>query len=138
MGFVAFCFTNRIFFATRSLLLHLIWSKLDSDCLPMILLRKFHCTLFLYAFWYLKVFLLLSYLQKELQKCMILWLLVFKYLYKWSTKVSFFVQCIKKQLITLQNFNIETCLSQFLWFFSLKCWYRGQIISRIHLSLPNA
>ena len=54
-----------------------------------------------------------------------------------STKVSFFVQCIKKQLITLQNFNIETCFSQFLWFFSLKCWFKGQIISRIHLILPS-
>ena len=28
--------------------------------------------------------------------------------------------------------------SQFLCFFSLKCWFKGQIISRIHLSLPNA
>ena len=53
-------------------------------------------------------------------------------------KVSFFVQCIKKQLITLQNFNIQTCFSQFLWFFSLKFWFKGQIISRIHLILPNA
>ena len=54
------------------------------------------------------------------------------------TKVSFFVQCIKKQLIRLQNFNIQTCFSQFLWFFSLKFWFKGQIISRIHLILPNA
>ena len=53
-------------------------------------------------------------------------------------KVSSFVRCIKKQLITLQNFNIQTCYSQFLWFFSLKCWFIGQIISRIHLILPNA
>ena len=52
--------------------------------------------------------------------------------------VSFFVQCTKMQLITLQNFNIQTYFSQFLWFFSLKCWFKGQIISRIHLSLPNA
>ena len=28
-----------------------------------------------------------------------------------STKVSFFVQCTKMQLITLQNFNIQTCFS---------------------------
>ena len=55
-----------------------------------------------------------------------------------SSKVSFFVQCIKKQLITLQNFNSQTCFSQFLWFFSLKFWFKGQIISRIHLILPNA
>ena len=53
-------------------------------------------------------------------------------------KVSFFVQCTKMQLITLQNFNIKTCFSQFLWFFSLKCCFKCQIISRIHLSLPNA
>ena len=51
---------------------------------------------------------------------------------------SFFVQCIKKQLITLQNFNIQTCFSQFLCFFSLEFWFKGQIISRIHLILPNA
>ena len=37
------------------------------------------------------------------------------------SKVSFFIQCIRKQLITLQNFNIQTCFSQLLWFFSLKC-----------------
>ena len=30
------------------------------------------------------------------------------------SKVSFFVQCTKMQLITLQNFNIHTCFSQFL------------------------
>ena len=52
-------------------------------------------------------------------------------------KVSFFVQCTKMQLITLQNFNIHTFFSQFLWFFSLKCWFKGQIISIIHLSLPD-
>ena len=34
-------------------------------------------------------------------------------------KVSFIVQCTKKmQLITSQNFNIQTCFSKFLWFFS--------------------
>ena len=53
-------------------------------------------------------------------------------------KVSFFVQFTKMQLITLQNFNIQTCFSQFLSFFSLKCWFKGQIISRIHIGLPNA
>ena len=37
------------------------------------------------------------------------------------TKVSFFVQFTKTQLITFQNFNIQTCFSQFLWFFSLIC-----------------
>ena len=36
-------------------------------------------------------------------------------------KVSFFGECTKMQLITSQNFNIQTCFSQFLWFFSLKC-----------------
>ena len=50
------------------------------------------------------------------------------------SQVSFFVQCIKKRLITNQNVNIQTCSSQFLWFFSLKCWFRGQIISRVHFS----
>ena len=59
-------------------------------------------------------------------------------LYSIYIKVSFFVQCIKKQLITLQNFNTQTCYSQFLWFFSLKFSLKGQIISRIHLILPNA
>ena len=53
-------------------------------------------------------------------------------------KVGFFVQCTKMQLITLQNFNNQTCFSLFFWFFSLKCWFKGQIISRIHLSLSNA
>ena len=54
------------------------------------------------------------------------------------SKVSFFGQCSKMQLIPLQNFIIKTCFIQFLWFFRLKCWFKGQIISRIHLSLPNA
>ena len=34
-------------------------------------------------------------------------------------KVSFFLQCKKTQLITFKNFNILTCFSQFIWFFSL-------------------
>ena len=54
-----------------------------------------------------------------------------------DVKVNFFLQCIKKQLITLQNFNTQTFFSQFLDF-SLKFWFKGQIISIIHLSLPNA
>ena len=54
------------------------------------------------------------------------------------TKVSFFLQCSKMQIIPLKNFNIQTCFIQFLWFFGLKCWFKGQMISRIHLSLPNA
>ena len=49
-----------------------------------------------------------------------------------------FPQCSKMQIIELKNFNIKTCFIQFLWFFRLKCWFKGQIISRIHLSLPNA
>ena len=52
-------------------------------------------------------------------------------------KVSFFGQCTKMQLITLQNFNIQICFSQSLWFFSLKFWFIGQIMSRIHLILPK-
>ena len=55
-----------------------------------------------------------------------------------TLKVSFFLQCSKMQIIPLKKFNIQTCFFQFLWFFRLKCWFKGQIISRIHLSLPNA
>ena len=51
---------------------------------------------------------------------------------------KFFYQCSKMQFITFQNFHIRTCFSQFLWFFSLKCWFKGQMMSKIHLSLPNA
>ena len=47
-------------------------------------------------------------------------------LFATDIKVSFFVYCAKMQLITLQNFNTQTCFSQFLWFFSLKCWFKGQ------------
>ena len=53
-------------------------------------------------------------------------------------KVSFFDQCIEKQLITLQSFNIPTCSSPFFWFFSLKFWFKGQLISKKHLILRNA
>ena len=62
-------------------------------------------------------------------------------LHRWwqvVAKVSFFGQCNKMQKIPLKNFNIQTCFIQFLCFFSLKCWFKGQIISRIHLSLPSA
>ena len=55
-----------------------------------------------------------------------------------STKVSFFHQCSKMQLIPLKKFIIQTCFFQFLWFFRLKCWFQGLIIPRIHLILPNA
>ena len=41
------------------------------------------------------------------------------------SKVSFFGECTKMQLITSQNVNIQTCFSQFLWVFSLKCWFKG-------------
>ena len=56
---------------------------------------------------------------------------------KVSSKVSFFIQCIKMQLIRLQSFNIQTYFSQFLWFFSLKCWFKGQIISTVPLSIQT-
>ena len=36
----------------------------------------------------------------------------------YEAKVSFFIQCTKMQLITLQNFTIQTCFSQFLRFLS--------------------
>ena len=55
-----------------------------------------------------------------------------------KSNVSFFVQCIKKQLIALQNFNTQTCFRQFLWFSCLEYWFKGQIIYRIHPILPNA
>ena len=42
------------------------------------------------------------------------------------------------KITKFQGIVIENCFSQFLWFFSLKCWCKGQIISRIHLILPNA
>ena len=55
-----------------------------------------------------------------------------------NSKVSFFHQCSKTQIIPIKKFNIQTCFFQFLWFFRLKCWFQGQIIPRIHLILPNA
>ena len=42
------------------------------------------------------------------------------------------------QIFPIKNFNVKTCFIQFLWFFRLKCWFKGHIISRIHLSLHNA
>jgi len=53
-------------------------------------------------------------------------------------KVSFLGMCSKMQIIPIKNLNIKKVVPQFLWFFRLKCWFKGQIISRIHLSLPNA
>jgi len=55
-----------------------------------------------------------------------------------SIKVSFFHQCSKMQIIPIKKFYIQTCFFQFLWICRLKCWFKGQVISRIHLSLPNA
>ena len=58
---------------------------------------------------------------------------------KWdSTKVSFFHQCSKMQIIPIKKFNIQSYFFQFLWLFRWKCWFQGQIIPRIHLILPNA
>ena len=56
----------------------------------------------------------------------------------WDAKVSFFGMCSKMQIIPIKNLNIKKVVLQFLWFFRLKRWFKGQIISRIHLSLPNA
>ena len=53
-------------------------------------------------------------------------------------KVSFLGLCSKMQIIPIKKLNIKKVVPQFLWFFRLKCWFKGQIISRIHLSLPNA
>ena len=55
-----------------------------------------------------------------------------------ATKVRCLYQCSKMQFITFQNFHIQTWFSQFLWFFSLKCWFKGQMMSKIHLSLPES
>ena len=61
---------------------------------------------------------------------------VYKYILKnSSTKVSFFHQCSKMQIISIKIFNIQTSFFQFLWFFRSKCWFQGQII--LHLILPN-
>ena len=46
-----------------------------------------------------------------------------------GSKVSFFHHCSKMQIIPLQKLIIQTCFFQFLWFFRLKCWFKGQIIS---------
>ena len=55
-----------------------------------------------------------------------------------TLKVSYFGMCSKMQIIPIKNLNIKKVVPQFLWFFRLKCWFKGQIISRIHLRLPNA
>ena len=47
------------------------------------------------------------------------------------TKVSFLGLCSKMQIIPIKNLNIKKVVPQFLWFFRLKCWFKGQIISRI-------
>ena len=65
-------------------------------------------------------------------------LLVANYVLRKIHKVIFFGLCSKMQIIPIRNLNIEKVVLQFLWFFRLKCWFKGQIISRIHLSLPNA
>ena len=54
-----------------------------------------------------------------------------------ASKAVFFCQCSKMQLISFKKIIIKTCFIQFLWFFRLKCWLKGRIISRIHLSLPK-
>ena len=59
-------------------------------------------------------------------------------LHWWQTKVIFFGLCSKMQIIPIKKLNIKKVVLQFLWFFRLKCWFKGQMISRIHLSLPNA
>ena len=47
-----------------------------------------------------------------------------------EVKTTAKTQCYSiTRLITCQNIIL---LSQFLWFFSLKCWFKDQIISKIH------
>ena len=53
-------------------------------------------------------------------------------------KVSFLGLCSQMQIIPIKILNIKKVVPQFLWFFRLKCWFKGQVISRIHLSLHNA
>ena len=36
-----------------------------------------------------------------------------------------------------QNLNIKTCFIQFLWFFRLKCWFKGQIQWNLDLRKPD-
>ena len=48
-------------------------------------------------------------------------LLLYCFFSFFSTKVSFFLQCSKMQLIPLKKFNIQTCFFHFFWFFRLKC-----------------
>ena len=47
------------------------------------------------------------------------------------SKVVFFGLCSKMQIIPIKKLNIKKVVPQFLWFFRLKCWLKGQIISRI-------
>ena len=56
----------------------------------------------------------------------------FRWIYYYGSKISFFLQCSKMLLIPHKKFNIQTCFSQYLGGFRLKCWLKGQIISRIH------
>ena len=46
-----------------------------------------------------------------------------------APKVSFFGMCSKMQIIPIKNLNIKKVVPQFLWFFRLKCRFKGQIIS---------
>ena len=48
-----------------------------------------------------------------------------------SSKVSFLGLCSKMQIMPIKNLNIKKVVPQFLWFFRLKCWFKGQITSRI-------
>ena len=41
------------------------------------------------------------------------------------------------QIIPIKNLNIKKVVLQFLPFFRLKCWFKGQTISRIHLMHTN-
>ena len=56
-----------------------------------------------------------------------------------SKRVNLFVQCTKMQLITSQNFNIQTCFSQFLWFFGLTLFLpaKGRISPYMSVTWPS-
>ena len=79
---------------------------------------------------------LFNYFQKKVLVFHEYLILVFRH--KNLPKVSFFGLCSKMQIIPIKNLNIKKVVLQFLRFFRLKCWFKGQTISRIHLSLPNA
>ena len=50
-------------------------------------------------------------------------------------KASFIVHCTKMQLITSQNFNIQTCFRKLLWFFSLPNAYKLCVLIEMSMEI---